>query len=382
MSNESTNAKIIRVPGHDFEGRWLRPKDLSAFWNFMAEQAQFDLKEIGKSQEGRPIYALDWGNGAHRVLAWSQMHGNEPTASFALLDLCEEMLNGGLKDLHDQLSFRFIIMLNPDGAERFKRRNALGIDLNRDVLVKSAKESRLFFESLEEFKPHWAFNLHDQRSIFSAGMTEKTATLSFLAPSADVARSITPFREKAMQLIAHIHSTISNLASGHFGRYTDEFYPRALGDNLMKMGVPAILFEAGAFPSDPNRKKARLLIKEGLKVALESIASGSWRDADKKDYFQIPENHQILRDIVFRDLNHQGAKVDIALMLKEEADLDKGVLVESYLINDIGDLAHLHGIQEFRGGVIETKDSLDVGQKANFKIRLHNSEFSFRNGEL
>lgn len=36
--------------------------------------------------------------------------------------------------LKSKLNLKFIPMINPDGAEVFKRRNAIDIDLNRDAI--------------------------------------------------------------------------------------------------------------------------------------------------------------------------------------------------------------------------------------------------------
>ncbi len=41
----------------------------------------------GRSAEGRPLYLVRYGQGPTRVLLWSQMHGNESTATLALADL-------------------------------------------------------------------------------------------------------------------------------------------------------------------------------------------------------------------------------------------------------------------------------------------------------
>ncbi|MGH7444953.1 MAG: serine hydrolase, partial [Longimicrobiales bacterium] len=38
-------------------------------------------EEIGRSAEGRPLYLLRYGNGPKSVLLWSQMHGDESTAT-------------------------------------------------------------------------------------------------------------------------------------------------------------------------------------------------------------------------------------------------------------------------------------------------------------
>ena len=43
----------------------------------------------GRSVEGRDIHHLWFGRGPMTVLLWSQMHGDEPTATAALFDLVE-----------------------------------------------------------------------------------------------------------------------------------------------------------------------------------------------------------------------------------------------------------------------------------------------------
>lgn len=73
-------------------------------------------------------------------MLWSQMHGNESTATMALFDLFNFLEGKGdqydtfRQLLNSQLRLKFIPMLNPDGADVFKRRNALDIDLNRDAI--------------------------------------------------------------------------------------------------------------------------------------------------------------------------------------------------------------------------------------------------------
>jgi murein tripeptide amidase MpaA len=47
------------------------------------------IETIGMSVEGRSITHVALGRGRFRVLLWSQMHGDEPTATVALLDLLD-----------------------------------------------------------------------------------------------------------------------------------------------------------------------------------------------------------------------------------------------------------------------------------------------------
>ncbi|HSP91717.1 MAG TPA: M14 family zinc carboxypeptidase, partial [Vicinamibacterales bacterium] len=50
----------------------------------------FQLEEIGTSVEGRSINHIWFGRGPFHVLLWSQMHGDEPTATSALFDVFEQ----------------------------------------------------------------------------------------------------------------------------------------------------------------------------------------------------------------------------------------------------------------------------------------------------
>ena len=47
------------------------------------------VREVGKSLEGREIWDVTFGTGPFVVMMWSQMHGDEPTATSALFDLYE-----------------------------------------------------------------------------------------------------------------------------------------------------------------------------------------------------------------------------------------------------------------------------------------------------
>ena len=96
----------------------------------------FEIEKAGKSMEGRAIFLVKIGKGKTKVLLWSQMHGDESTATMALMDIFNFFSQSGemedwKKNILNSLTLYFIPMLNPDGADRFRRRTALNIDLNR-----------------------------------------------------------------------------------------------------------------------------------------------------------------------------------------------------------------------------------------------------------
>jgi len=93
------------------------------------------IDQVGSSYQGREIYQMEWGKGPLKVFMWSQMHGDEPTATSALIDmfayLHKHANSPEVKQLASALTIRAVPMLNPDGAELFQRRSSQDIDINR-----------------------------------------------------------------------------------------------------------------------------------------------------------------------------------------------------------------------------------------------------------
>jgi murein peptide amidase A len=81
---------------------------------------------IGRSVQGRPIHAWRLGEpGRRRVVMLSTMHGNEPHTRQILAALRDGRPIRGI-DLW------VVPVVNPDGLARHTRRNARGVDLNRN----------------------------------------------------------------------------------------------------------------------------------------------------------------------------------------------------------------------------------------------------------
>lgn len=348
--------------------RWLRPEDILPHLKSWEATGAGILREAGRSAEGRPIYLLEWGEGEQRLLLWSQMHGNEATATMALIDWLHYLRTDAPAQWRQDFRLAIFPQLNPDGAERFVRENAWGVDLNRDVRARQTPEIQCFMRVFENFRPRWGFNLHDQRNHFTAGTTSKPATLSFLAPSADPSRQITPEREQSMALIRHIWRQLEPLLPGHFGRYSDEFYPRALGDNFHRLGVPCVLFEAGPYPADPVRDRARELIFHGLNHALGWLNGEEVANPDGPGYADIPENGTHGRDLIIRNCQLGEAQVDLSLMLREEVQQEQWQ--RQFILHEVGDLRDCCGWEEEEGGqLLLPPEGLFAGRPAHFSIK-------------
>ncbi len=284
--------------------------------------SSFGSEQIGTSFHKKPIYKISIGTGKTKILLWSQMHGNESTGTKALFDIFQFLKKPKknstiISDILSKCTLVFIPILNPDGAEAYTRVNAQEIDLNRDAVALEAPESMVLYTVLKQFNPHFCFNLHDQRTIFSVGDTNLPATISFLAPSEDEARTVTDGRKTTMSVIVAMQKVLQNIIPNQIGRYTDEFYPTATGDNFQKAGHCTILIEAGHYNNDYTREEVRKYNCIAILAGLLHISKGVFKNYSA--YFNIPENQKQYLDIIYKNifLADNNTKVDIGIIFKE-----------------------------------------------------------------
>lgn len=314
----------------------------------------FKVQEMGQSYQGRPIYLVSIGKGMKSVLLWSQMHGDEATATMALFDIfnyISQQKPETIQPLLDRVTLHFIPMLNPDGAELFQRRTSQGIDMNRDALSLECPESKLLKQIRDHLQPDFGFNLHDQSTYYTVGTTEKPATISFLAPAYNEEKDINEKRGDAMKVIAVMNDALQEVIPGQVGKYDDTHEPRAFGDNIQKWGTRTILVESGGYAQDPEKQYIRQLNFMAILVAFDAIASGNYQEEDINKYWQIPLNRRNLNDLLIRNVSIVGPKdrsykVDLAIQ-REEHDIN-GEAPLSYIgqIEDLGDLSTQFGYQE------------------------------------
>ncbi len=305
------------------------------------------VKVAGHSVEGRPIYALFLGSGSKKVFMWSQMHGNETTTTRALVDFIPWFLASEQANLREQLSLCIVPQLNPDGAQRYTRLNANGIDLNRDAVQLSQPESKLLRMLFDEFQPQYCLNLHGQRTIYAAGSNGKPASVSFLSPSADPERSITLARKSAMQHIVAMQNELSKTLPKGIGRYDDTFNENCVGDTFSMLNVPTILFEAGHYANDYAREKTKAFILKAYKAFCTSIVNEP-ADYRVSDYLKIPENKIEYVDIIVSGVTIKtadGIKKDQFLRLQYEEVLKENKIHFVPAMHSYGDSSGFKGHQ-------------------------------------
>ena len=67
--------------------RRFKHSDIVPLIEHLQNKNIFKVDKVGKSVEGRDIYLISIGTGKKKVFLWSQMHGDEPTATAALFDI-------------------------------------------------------------------------------------------------------------------------------------------------------------------------------------------------------------------------------------------------------------------------------------------------------
>jgi hypothetical protein len=316
------------------------------------------ISEVGRSLAGRAIYRMEFGRGPLKVFMWSQMHGDEPTATTALVDLFAYLRANRdrpwVRQVAEKITLRAVPMLNPDGAELWQRRNLQGIDINRDALALSTPEGRLLKRLRDEWRPDIGFNLHNQNPRYAVGPTRRQAALSLLAVPSDEARTNTPGRVRNKRLCAVMIAALAPFVGGHIGRYDDTFNPRAFGDNISRWGTPVILIETGGLRGMSGHELAGLNFV-ALVSALKSLADGSHERADPGLYDQLPENQSgTIFDLVVRGGTIVSPSRDSATKIEPYAadlaiNIDAGRGGAAPLrasLQDVGDLSVYRGLEE------------------------------------
>ena len=388
---------------HRVNGLSTRVFNHAAYWSAVEPyvSAPLSREQVGSSAEGRPLYLVRYGSGPTTVLLWSQMHGDESTATLALADLMRYMHDA--RDARtalwqEKLTILMLPMLNPDGAETFQRQNALGIDVNRDARALASPEARTLKSVIDRYKPDFGFNLHDQNVRTRIGNTGRTAAIALLAPAIDSARTDNAVRIRAKKVAAVIRDAVETVVPDHVAKYDDSFNPRAFGDLVQRWGTSTVLIESGGWRNDPEKQHLRRANVVGIGAALDAIASGSYANADIQRYESLLENGPAAYDILIQGgtvlLPQYGPyRADIAMNRVERNGSSWGTNVV-----EVGDLSAAHARDTVhaagmfvhpsstRPSIRNSRPRITIGEPASFTVTSDsaglNPVYSIENGEI
>jgi hypothetical protein len=367
----------VRVAGLDD-----RTFDHETYWGVVAPYLgrSVTAQVVGESAEGRDIRHLTFGNGPTTILLWSQMHGDESTASMALADIIrlfdESTEHPLVRRIAEGATVHMIPMLNPDGAERFRRRNAQGIDVNRDARRLETPEGKALKAVRDAVEPDFGFNLHDQGAAIRVGDSNRGVAIALLAPAFNEARDVDDKRRRAMQVASVLVEAMDPLVGEHIAKYDDTFNPRAFGDLMGAWGASTVLIESGAWQDDPQKQYLRRTNFVGILTALDAIATGRYAEYDPGVYDDLAYNGRRVPDLLF-----MGGTIAVPGIPPLQADIlvnyDEPLLKVDAVITDIGDMGGFEAQDTLRidglylvpmAGMRDEMGGINTGSPAYFLI--------------
>lgn len=159
---------------------------------------RLQVTSIGESVKGKDIVMVrvsDPGKSpeeTERLFIICRQHGDEPASTEAMLGLIEDLafsIDEQTNDLLSKVSIYVVPMVNPDGADRYLRRNANGVDLNRDWLKLSQPETRCVCRAINEVNPDVLIDQHELSPGNRSSDFLETAGSESGAPAGVVAES-------------------------------------------------------------------------------------------------------------------------------------------------------------------------------------------------
>ena len=135
-----------------------------------ANAGRVSVVNIGTSVKGRDIPLVIITDPAvpeeskKRLFIICRQHGDEPATTEAMLRLISRLAvleDQDVADILSKVSFYFVPMVNPDGADAFRRKNANGADLNRDWINLSQPETRCVWAAIDAAAPDVLLDMHE-----------------------------------------------------------------------------------------------------------------------------------------------------------------------------------------------------------------------------
>jgi len=359
-------------------GRYINTEHITPLLKKHARN--FKIEVIGQSVLEESIYSIKIGFGKKKILMWSQMHGNESTTTKSIFDLLNFFGNdSNSKSILKACTIVIVPILNPDGAKDYTRLNVNKIDLNRDAQNLTQPESRALRALYNKFKPHYCFNLHGQRTIFSAGSTSNSASLSFLSPAQDSNCTITDNRKVAMSLIVKINTMLQKELPNQVGIYDDTFNINCIGDTFQSFNVPTILFEAGHIANDYDREEVRRYVFKSYLTALNTITNDEIHLKDYREYLTIPQNEKLFFDVIIKNALYNNKLLDIAIQFQEKLIGDTVCFIPK--VERIAKLNSFFAHKYLDANNSEVLDgdnnALTVGSEKDF-VLINNAKFSLK----
>jgi hypothetical protein len=257
--------------------------------------------------------------------------------------------------------------LNADGAARWTRETALGIDMNRDALHQYSQEAKLLSAWADEIQPQFAFNLHDQNRLYSVGNSAHQTHIAFLATAGDETGTWTASRLRAGKLANRLTRFTEEIIPNKVAKWSDEYNARAFGDTFQKRGYGLLLLESGGSGWDLEKQSLRQLTAAILLDSFYCIATNEYVNENLDAYQALATNERQLFDIKLKQAPLEASgqiRADIGINLKETGS-NKTDITYSWTIEEIGDLTYMHALNELDASTWHYTQPVFLGEEIN-----------------
>lgn len=99
-----------------------------------------------------------------RMFVICRQHGNEPASTEGMLSIIRSYFSQSENcdpKLLDRVTLLIVPMMNPDGSAQHKRRNAKGVDLNRDWVAQTQPETQAVARAIKKWRPNLIIDAHE-----------------------------------------------------------------------------------------------------------------------------------------------------------------------------------------------------------------------------
>jgi hypothetical protein len=205
---------------------------------------------------------------SRKLMIIARQHGNEPSGTEAVLALLRHLAATERQpelELLKRVTLVTIPMANPDGASASSRRNAAGVDLNRDWIALSQAESQAIERAYLQWRPDAVMDLHElpaqsakasyQENFVETVGTAATLPASLSRTAGEVSARISAWMGRygiPLNVYYDVPGDDLRLCHRHFGLYHQ---------------VPSYLFESKTGRGRSLRDRARYHILGMLVVA-------------------------------------------------------------------------------------------------------------------
>jgi len=132
------------------------------------ESGLLKIEVIGQTVKGRNIYGMMFSSSHFsndkskiKVFIFAQQHGNEQSGKEGALLLARELLKPENRYLFDKIDLVLVPQVNPDGSEINTRRNANGVDLNRNHLILTEPETIALHQIFDKYLFEVTIDIHE-----------------------------------------------------------------------------------------------------------------------------------------------------------------------------------------------------------------------------